>query len=183
MSLLNSFPGIIGHWIGAFEHDAVAYHSRALSDREGRAFFHVRVRDLGEVDQSQGASDRFSVPNVFWPVAKGDAQVFLPDDVVLIDDRPPRSTVLDDDMRTVASSLAQVGRKLATTFRPSEEYNLDCDCGVVHHEVRLMLGGLIQTAVGSGLGDGRPFGKRSGCWANASASTRARCSHFASASP
>ena len=45
------------------------------------------------------------------------------------------------------------------------------------------LGGLIQTAVGSGFGEGRPFGNRSGCRANASASTRARLPRFAAASP
>ena len=45
------------------------------------------------------------------------------------------------------------------------------------------LGGLIQTAVGSGLGEGCPFGNRSGCRANATASTRACCSRFATASP
>ena len=44
-------------------------------------------------------------------------------------------------------------------------------------------GGLIHTALGSGLGDGRPFGNRSGFFANASASTSARWSRFAAASP
>ncbi len=44
-------------------------------------------------------------------------------------------------------------------------------------------GGLIQTAVGTAFGCGIPFGNRSGFRANASASTCARCSRFASARP
>ena len=46
-----------------------------------------------------------------------------------------------------------------------------------------VFGGLIQAAVGSGLGDGRPLGNRSGFFANASASMSARFSRFAAASP
>ena len=41
-------------------------------------------------------------------------------------------------------------------------------------------GGLIQATGGSGLGDGRPFGNRSGCRANAFARTHAPWSGFAS---
>ena len=46
-----------------------------------------------------------------------------------------------------------------------------------------VFGGLIQTAVGSGRGTGQPLGNRSGFFANASTSTRARRSCFAAARP
>src|SRR6058998_1901448 len=44
-------------------------------------------------------------------------------------------------------------------------------------------GGLIHTALGTAFGSGSPLGNRSGLRANASASTRARCSRLVAARP
>lgn len=127
----GGWPSRLGR-VRAVKDAAMPNHLGALPHRECRSGLHFWISNLREVHQLDRATNGFAPSHLDWPVNELDTEVFIGDDVPIVDGCLPHIAALHHEVRTIDAGLADARRELSPTFSRSKENDFGGDQGAPH---------------------------------------------------